>query len=671
MRYRDLGEPREKLLAYRDLGSSPAKQADLVAQLITHLDLPELSAVGGLTAEQVEAFLARPKRQRWKVRGTTEDRVDCERRKVVISVSRLWAWLGLPEPAWVAQVRRRPRRLPNEGRTTLKWWPNDHPWLEDLHAALAQAGRRTQKGRIRGTSLLQVASHLADSEARTAATEGREMRCIAAVLLDTQTLYRALTAAMEAAKDYNGALGRARTVSIGTVEKWVDSVRLLFDAVRVPTGPGAICPDCRDLLLTHFGTDGAPATAVDLEDGFNKWNRNALALVKGQTQKLRKVRAPRPDEQSAIVSGLYGRLALLIKRHKERGFDLGDFARWSRWSRDLRVTLGVLWALECKRTAGMRIGSVHGQQPRFMHRVGIQDARYAHAVEVRSVMVKKIDGHSDDHGNQPYGPDAPAQDCSDWIVLGAKTAPYHLDEILEWYLHSTGQCRGQRAGCAASEEPVLRMFEVRWDDTIRKFRYFEITEAGAVPRSVGVSGEWLAGIDAPRDRPVRYNPLWFDVHGKKPMLESNLRRMLQREWKEFVESDLTPHQWRHIAFVFLMREWGFTETEAARLCHMDPLTLKGIYDNRTPNEILEWHAQTSTGQVLPGILEQENERVRAENEQLHSTVAELKHRLEYAKVALGRDLPMPPKRPHAPAPSKRRARARRRPLDATALARSA
>jgi hypothetical protein len=390
------------------------------------------------------------------------------------------------------------------------------------------------------------------------------------------------------------------------------------------------------------------------------------------------VRGPEKQTLDAFHADLDHRFTTLCLAHKAAGLSLDDFRGFTSWAPTFRAVLRDYAAFLGLATAGMRRSSLHGAQPRYAGLYSGLNDFYKGAVQFDKVIAKTIrtgrGSMSTIHGNEPYGAEAPDQAASTWKILGYRLAGAKPARVLELYLHSTGQCLGVAAGCAASVEPVLRMIEVsrragRWCHEER--RDGQVVDHETSPDR----GEWLAGLLALPEVTTVYNPLWWDRAGVKPILRDGLASSLCDAWAEAgerlavapVDRTLKPHQWRHTAPKHLEQDWGLPAKTSYEICHMAEATGKTVYDNATQEEQLKQRASMAPLGVVKD-LESELETFRLEKAALRRKVDLLEHDREYHRVLAGGDLPKAPSMPVPSDPAPRRGRPRRVPTGAAIAA---
>jgi hypothetical protein len=514
-----------------------------------------------------------------------------------------------------------------------------HRWEADLNAAIAQV-RGTRAGAAsRVTCVRQLAFHL-DACASNEMSLGDALAS-AAVVCSTFAAMRDRSQRMH---------GSWRS---STEKHLLEAVRPVLQAGAVGgslshASAAALARLLRD--KPSFRAFEVPALVRD----YRTWARSELRRADIKPQAGQRVAMPTDEEAKLCIEAIGERIDRLTREHVRRGRTLDAFVDWQAWAPDLREALGDGLAAHFLTSGGLRGGSLHGQQPRYMQ----ADDCYVGAVRIDRVIVKRVahesaDGITTSHDNRVYDPLlAPWIECSTWTALPITAFRYGLRQLMEWYLHSCGQCLGPANRCDAAPTRVLREVRVA-QDSAGRWAYDEAAQAHVPARTSYLSkhGEWLATLRAPAGAAVVFNPLWWSRDGTRPVLQDGLADRLALVLGTHL------HRWRHFSLGYLMTAYPFSLEEAARLIHMDPLTAKKIYDNPSDAQILgraTAKMQTREPAALTAALESSRQRTAY----LGERVAELEHQIAYLATVFG-PLPAAPTRPGPQAPAPGRAIRRR------------
>lgn len=627
---------RAELLAYA--GDNVTRREE-VQRLVTLLRVHELDTLDRLwdLAEEAVKRWARRDRQVWRDGPERDERQEVRIiRPLVLAIA---SARRREPPAWLESLLPRDETL---ARTDFSRWV-DHSWRTDIEASLSTLTGTAAGVESRRSCLLELAYHLARNAPEPLS----------------------LGAALVAPKIVVAAFREIETGSRAAHGSWsTSSEKHLLEVVRpillAGAADGTLSDESTRALAERLRCQMPyhASQVPELVRSYRVWARHELRRAGLKPDAKKPVRPPEDDEVAKYLGELAQKIARAVDEHKARGLSLDDFRSWRSWAQDLRQLLGAGLAAHELVGGGLRGGSLHAQQPAFM----AADETYGGAIRIENIIVKRVahegpDGITTSHGNRPYDVTlAPDIECSTWVVLPLAGFPYALRELLEWYLHSCGQCLGAANHCRSSREPVLRWIELAEEHG--RWLYREAAQEHVPARTTLVSkdGEWLASLRAPKGHRVRFNPLWWHRDGKSIVLQDGLADRLA----DFFGNHI--HRWRHYAVLYLSTAYPLSVDEAGQLIHMDSVTAHKIYNNPSSKQILRRMSERME-KLAPDERERELALAREKTAFLSGRVKELEHQLSYVKTVYG-ELPVPPAPPPAvlqpitvavPQPRRRRA----------------
>lgn len=605
---------RAELSAYAGDNETRKQEVLRVITLLQQHGLSTLDDLWTIDADAARAWAARS-RQAWRETGKRDDRQEL---RIIRPLLLALAQARRREPpTWLEQLLP---RLATMARTDPARW-NGHRWRPDIEAALLML-RGTDEGvaKRRG-HLLELAHHLARN--------ADECASLGQALADRDAMVAA----------FNEIQARSRAAhgnwSSSTEKHLLEAIRpvLLAGADGGGLGGPSVAPLAR---LLRCEVPYHASQVPGLVRSYREWARCELRRKGVKPDPKKTVRPPDPEPVHKLLAKLAERIKRALCDHEARGLTLGDFRRWQEWSNELRDVVGAGLAAHMLIAGGQRGGSLHAQQPAYMS----ADGSHGGAICADRVIVKRVahegpDGITTSHDNRPYDVKlAPDIESSRWIVLPMTDFPYALRDLLEWYLHSCGQCLGTANGCASSAERVLRWIELSEDRG--RWLYREASQDHVPARTTLVSkdGEWLACLHARPGQVVRFNPLWWSRDGSRIVLKDGLADRLEESFGAGI------HRYRHYALLYLTAVNPLTIDEAARLIHMDPITAAKIYNNPSAKQIVS-RMLARMEKSAPDERERELAALRRENSFFKTRLKELEHQLAYAQVLYG-DIPLPP-----------------------------
>jgi hypothetical protein len=636
--------------------------------------LEELFEVG---FERVDVWLSRGRRFHKNRRCSARQAAVRDLGKLKLGVALIAGHLGWSLPAWA-----QPTDEPAPGPTNFRYWEAD-PWFADLKAINAHAPGTQRHLRGQHYKLLALAHQY-----RVTVGDDPSVS-FAAALLDRDLIVPVFKATEMEVRENNRKRGRDGTLSASTLDQRLESVRPLFMAAALP---GAISEGSMRALTSEFG-EGRPLNARRAGEAFRSWKEDMLADIANAgvtTDSSPGVDTPADAVVKMVEEQAFAQYNGLLEAHEARGLTTSDFARWREWDPAFRLLLMCWFGFRCLYTGGLRAASLNALQPGRRMTVDGAWAAYSSAIRFGHVIVKRIrrkKNGTNIHRNFRYGDEAPTQDASTWTILGPEWGPngsgplpIPMAKLYEMALHSTGQCSGKPL-CDASEEAVLRRVRLRQDGKLFSY-HVEDPLTGSWSRvKTTKTGEWLAMLRAIPEHLPTFTTLWWSQSGEEPLLMWGMTGRLNAFIDGYSFTDGHMHLWRHFAFHYLTRIGPFKPLDAARLIHMDLQTAVRIYDNPNIDQVLGTYFRPSTDAepTEVGALRARVQDLETERGGLRHQIAQLEHRINYAEIALGRGLPLPPTQvPAIPAPptpqvlvanerEKKRARTRRVPMGSSAL----
>jgi hypothetical protein len=644
-------QAREFLLEFATTDARAVKSNRLYA-LMRATRVMSVDELWALTPETVRAWAGRV-RQRRQGRESPPRGGKLDIQLIKQPLQHIAARTSRQDPEWLAACAG-PMVAATTPRSALSRWEGD-PWQKTVEGGLScTRGRFTQGGEtLASWGLLRLCSFYRDAE------RGQPPRSLVSAVLDISGAGLRVAAAIDAEVRAKKRGSRTGAYKGSTFQRALDTVRHIFRAAAL----GRLTPsDVRAIAKwagLSQGFDAADVTPV-----FTKWREKMVrhAVEAGLAgDAADEVRPPLHSEVQRMLRELDFDYRRLRDAHERRGLTLNDFLRWQEWDPDLRLVLDLRYAIVCLYTAAIREGSLHAQQPYRISEPVENDAIYADALVLGNVMAKTVKretkrGPVTSSGHRLYDADlAPRQECTDWIVLGPADGSVSVREVLEEKLHAAGQCRGKASGCEASRTSVFRFVEIRWEgpDPAKSTPvYTETDENGATPKPLGpVSkhGEWLFGLHSVRTRVTRYNPMWWDRSGKKPLFSDGLEQRIRKGLATYNGNiEIALHRWRHYGVVYLVTAWRLSQDRAAWFAHMDPDTARDIYMNPLMQELLvalrEHVASVRPSQAATIHAESDIPQLKERLNALESKLADAEHKVAYYQGLFRGKTPAPPPR---------------------------